>query len=429
MRNRWVVLVAAALALCPMDSPAQEQSASSPAADRSQQFFQTWGEGAYLAAIAAIEDDWQGDERLGNSYVQMRPALDGFVVLTEQRRGAVPPVDPADLVRYDGAVAADAIAEIVERAKATRIVILNETHDNPRDRAFVLAVAEALRPLGYSVYAAEALHNWGSQELVAERMATLVADGYPRRGDGWYVSEPMFGNLIRGVLALGYRPQSYEFSPPPDLVTSYSQMSMEEQVDLRERGQAENLAHAIAEAGPEAKFLIHVGYSHATERPIPIGSAGKQQEWMAAQLARLTGIDPLTIDQTDLTEFSYRPQTRSLHAALAGRVAGRPTVFLADGQPVSLGPNAEATDLQVVHPPIATVGGRPDWLQRTGRQPVTIPVELLPGSGRRLIQAFAEAEALEAVPVDQVLVRAGEVPPVIYVPAGMAIRWAVQEES
>lgn len=420
MRNQLVMLAAGLLALCPGLAPAQEQ----PTADRSQQFVEAWSKGHYLGAIAAIEDHWQGDERLRGSYTQMRPALDGFVV-RDSRRAPAGPADPAALARYDGAVAADAIAAIVERARTTRIVILNETHDNPRDRAFVLAVAEALRPLGYSVYAAEALANWGSGEQVAARAAALAERGYPLRGDGWYLTEPAFGSLVRGVLALGYRPQSYEYSPPADQATRLSQITMEERVALRERGQAENLARAIAAAGPDAKFLVHVGYTHATERPMPIGSEGKQQEWMAAQLARLTGIDPLTVDQADMSEFGQP----GLHAALAPRLAGRPRVFLADGRPVATGPNGQATDLQVVHPSITAIGGRPDWLQRTGRQAVAIPAALLPASGRRLVQAFAEGEAADAVPVDQVLVRAGEAPPLIYVPAGMAIRWAVQDDG
>lgn len=425
MRNRLVVLAGAALAPWAVPALAQEQPAA--AADRSQQFFRTWTAGEYLEAIAAIEDGWQADERLKSSYVQMRPALDGFVVMTEERRRPVPTVDPAELARYDGAEAKDAIAEIVERARRTRVVILNEAHDSPRDRAFVLAVAEALRPLGYSIYAAETLQNGGNDEQIAARMAALAADGYPRRGDGWYSSEPMFGNLIRGVLALGYRPLSYEYASMPEGVQAFSQLPRDEQVARREQGQAENLARAIAAAGADAKILIHVGYSHAAERPIEM--SGKRQEWMAARLARLTGIDPLTIDQTDLSEFAYWPATRSLHAALAPRLAGRPTVFLEDGRPVASGPNAAATDLQVIHPPVHTVGGRPDWLQRSGRQAVAIPTEMLPGAGRRLIQAFAQGEAAEAVPVDQVLVRAGEEPPLIYVPAGMAIRWAVQDEG
>lgn len=423
MQIHTLVLAAAALALSPLAAAAQDTPPPEPEADLSQQFFTTWGEGKYLAAIVAIEDRWQGDEQLGSSYVQMRPALDGFVVMTEQRLRPAPPVDPAELARYEEAEAADAIGAIVERAKATRVVILNETHDNPRDRAFVLAVAEALRPLGYTHYAAETLANWGNDDQKTERLNRLVTDGYPRRDTGYYSSEPMFGWLLRGVIRLGYQPVSYEFSPSPERAAVVAALPMLEQIAERERAQAENLARAIAEAGPEAKFLIHVGYSHAAERPLV--TFDREQEWMAAQFAKLSGIDPLTIDQTGLSEFS---QTRSLHAALAPRLAGKPAVFLAAGGPVVTGTYAEAMDLQVVHPPIATVGGRPDWLQRTGRKAIPIPDALLPDSGRRLIQAFAAHESADAIPVDQVLVRAGDAPPLIYVPAGTEIRWVVQED-
>jgi hypothetical protein len=234
----------------------------------------------------------------------------------------------------------------------------------------------------------------------------------------------MFGWLLRSVVRLGYRPIAYEFSPSPERGPAIAALPVLEQIAERERAQAENLARAIADAGPDAKFLIHVGYSHAAERPLV--TFGRQQEWMAAQLARLSGIDPLTIDQASLNEFS---QSRSLHAALARRLSGRPAVFLAAGGPVATGTYAEAMDLQVVHPPIETVVGRPDWMQRTGRQAVALPTDLLPAGGRRLIQVFAQDDATDAVPVDQVLVRAGQQPPLVYVPAGSALRWAAQDES
>ena len=56
-------------------------------------------------------------------------------------------------------LADDAIAEIVKRARKTRVVILNEAHDTSIGRAFGLEVARALRPLAYSLLAVEALSN------------------------------------------------------------------------------------------------------------------------------------------------------------------------------------------------------------------------------------------------------------------------------
>ena len=227
----------------------------------------------------------------------------------------------------------------------------------------------------------------------------------------------MFGYLVRRVMALGYRPVAYEAAYRPE----QDALSRGEQIALREQAQAENLAGALAAAGPEAKFLIHVGYGHAAERPPP-----GESEWMAARLARLTGLDPLTVEQTGVSEVAPTPQGRALYRALAARVGATPEVFMKNGAPLATGRLGAATDLQVVHPPVTSVDGRPDWLRHTGRIAVAIPAERLPAAGRRLVQAFVVGEADDAVPLDQALVVAGEEPPMLYVPDGVEVRWAVQ---
>ena len=227
----------------------------------------------------------------------------------------------------------------------------------------------------------------------------------------------MFGYLVRRAMTLGYRPVAYEIGASAPLLEA----SIEERIALREQAQAENLARALSEAGPDARILIHVGYAHAGERPLPPG----ETEWMAARLVRLTGLDPLTIEQTDVGEVAS-PRARALHAALASRV-DRPSVFMKDGAPIATGRLGEATDLQVVHPLVRAVDGRPDWLRDTGRVAAAIPAHLLPVQGRRLVQAFIAGEADDAIPIDQALVTAGEEPPVLYVPEGVEIRWQVQD--
>src|SRR5690606_27021613 len=209
--------------------------------------------------------------------------------------------------------------------------------------------------------------------------------------------DPMFGYLVRTAMTLGYRPVAYEAAYKPE----ENSLSQEEQIVAREQAQAENLARALAAAGPDAKFLIHVGYGHAAERPLPPGEV----EWMAARLAPLTDLDPLTIDQTEVSEVALRPQGRALHRALASRSRGGPMVFMKGDTPVATGRLGEATDLQVVHPYVIAVDGRPDYLRETGRRPIAIPQELLPAEGRRLVQVFAAGEAPDAIPLDQVLVR------------------------
>ena len=51
-----------------------------------------------------------------------------------------------------------------------------------------------------------------------------------------------------------------------------------------------------------------------------------------------------------------------------------------------------------------------------GRHPSDVPPSLLPKSGTRLIQAFLASEAQDAIPIDQVLVTAGQAPPKLMLP-------------
>lgn len=393
--------------------PASGQDTSAPLSDTEvqQAYFVGYGSGDYLGALAALENIEQSEWSpvLRFTYDQFRPVLDGFVVNAPAGRE----VSQEELDRLAAAEQRDAIAVIVERARDTRIVIVNETHDNPRDRIFVMELAEALAPQGFTHYAAETFVNFGTDEEREARMEAMRLRGYPVIEDGFYSRGSAFAYSITRIMAAGYRPVSYEWNPLPGDRPD----NPRDAVEMRESIQARYLAEAVAAAEPEAKFLIHVGYSHAAELPFPDG-----QTWMAHKLKALTGIDPLTIDQTDLSQYS-RPRH---HDVIAEQMGSDPVVLFEDGDPLLFGANAERMDLQVVHPPITAVGGRPDWLARTGRSAIPVPADLMPQQGRALVQVFQQGQGEDAVPIDQVLVNAGDAPPLLYVPADGGYRLAVQ---
>jgi hypothetical protein len=167
---------------------------------------------------------------------------------------------------------------------------------------------------------------------------------------------------------------------------------------------------------PHAKVLIYVGYDHAAEKSID-GNI-----WMAARLKRMTGIDPLTIDQTVLSPSGDAP----LYNALKSHLGTRSVVPTINAKPVRFGSLGQAVDLQVAHPPTRLIRGRPDWLWAMHRVPIEVPANLRPQTGRVLVQAFLANEDADAVPVDQVIVTAGRKPPPLLVPQG-PLRFAVRK--
>ncbi|RDE06977.1 hypothetical protein [Sphingomonas aracearum] len=325
-----------------------------------------------------------------------------------------PPADPAMLAQLAAARPRDAVAEIARRARDTRIVILNEAHFSPRDRAFALEVARALRPLGYSVLAAETFRNDPEAGQPATGGEQLQQDGIVRRSTGFYSADPVFANFLRGAHALGYRTVAYE--------QRRDQTTPDGGVPEREEAQAQNLL-AMLRANPAAKVLVYVGHGHVME-----GSSSAGPAMMAERLKRLSGIDPLTVDQVRLA--GLRPRLRVVQMAASARVGSRPAIFMKGDTPLILGDgDAGAVDLQVVHPLRSYRHGRPSWLATFGGRPVAIAPALLPTTGKRLIQAFDAAEPADAVPLDQVLVEAGKPAPMLLLPAGRRIRYAVQEPS
>ncbi|MHC4991708.1 MAG: hypothetical protein ACYTJ0_03430 [Planctomycetota bacterium] len=374
-------------------------------------------QGKYLAAVRAAEQSTADPAIRGQEIATMRSMVGddhGALAAMSSALGHQA-TTVAETSPLDACEALDALATIVEMARDRRVVILNEAHHVPMHRGFALRVARALRPLGFSYLAAETLKP---------DTAPLAERGFPLRSDGFYAAEPVFGDFLREALRLGYQPVAYEMTARSDATDPL------DRVNQREAAQCANLIERIFDRDPEAKVLIFVGYSHATEnvRSMP---DGREQAWMAARLARATGLDPLTIDQT--VQMALVPDDASSsdwrYAERRGWIK-RPTVFRrADGSFFVGGHYAGRVDMQVFHPRPKLVRGRPDWLLADGhRTAIAIPAEALPAEGRVLVQAFVAGEPDGAVPVDQVVVGAGGDAPALMLPPGDG-RIVVQDES
>lgn len=185
--------------------------------------------------------------------------------------------------------AAKVHAEITEQAKLTNLVMVNENHFMPQHRKFVYSLLPALRAIGYSYLALEALGHKQDSLLNLE-------GGFPVLETGFYTREQHFASLLRYAKTLGFKFVAYE-----------SNGSME-----REFAQAQNLYSKTFGLDKDAKVLLLGGIDHILEQPTENGKM-----WLGAILHDKYDIDPLTISQTHLNK--YRKSFQEEIAMVEGR--------------------------------------------------------------------------------------------------------------
>lgn len=284
--------------------------------------------------------------------------------------------------------AEDAVEVLVRAARESRAVVINEAHHVARHRVLTRRLLPQLRELGFTHFAAEALKE--SDGGLAER-------GYPTAATGYYLGEPLYADLIREALALGYEVVAYEKPGPPA---------------VREPGQAQNLAERIF-ADPDARALIHVGYSHNLESAESFGGAGA----MAWHLRELTGIDPLTIDQTRMRERGRSELEDPLFRKLVETFALESPAILVDGDGLPWQPPGANRDFTVFSPPTRDHQGRPHWLYETGgRRALALPGNVCAPSESCVVEAHFADEGDDAVPIDRIEARSSDSVPILVIP-------------
>ncbi|MDQ7076854.1 MAG: hypothetical protein Q9M45_03290 [Robiginitomaculum sp.] len=132
----------------------------------------------------------------------------------------------------------DVLKHIIEQARRTSVVIINEGHDKPYERAFVEALARGLKPLGYDYFVRKPLPMAGTRWMCV----TLRTKAFIRSKSGFYSNDPIFGREIRTIKALGYELVPYEQAWPDNQDMSGTPT---ERQSRREEAQANNLVNTI----------------------------------------------------------------------------------------------------------------------------------------------------------------------------------------
>lgn len=297
----------------------------------------------------------------------------------------------------------DAAGLVAEMAVGHRIVMVNEAHHDAHTRQLSIELLEKLKTQGFTYFAAEALGNDAGK---------MAARGYPIFSDGSeYLHEPIYGELVRQAIRLGYKIVPYD-SSSSDAAT-------------REHDQAVTLAREVFEKDPNAKLFVHAGYAHIDKG---VGRLGTLHP-MAMQLAAITGLTSVSVDQTQFRE--QIPSVEGPYQTLINAFKpDGPTVLVnrKTGRAWSASPSQY--DATVILPPSgmgAVESGylrpwafvtnnnrnqnmwtrvvnaqRPEWLKLDGlRRPYSISSTLCKTTLPCVVEARLYSESSEAVPMDR----------------------------
>jgi hypothetical protein len=125
---------------------------------------------------------------------------------------------------------------------------------------------------------------------------------------------------------------------------------------------------------------------------------------MGMAFKRISGIDPLTIDQASMTEESDFAYGKAFYDAYMQRFSlTSPSIALAGDQPINV-TSSELYDITVIHPQTTYRDARPTWLNLDARRQ---PIYIKPSNKNTfLIQSYYQLESFgsrpgQVIPADQ----------------------------
>lgn len=291
-------------------------------------------------------------------------------------RQAPQPQDHPSPLTDTGYTPRNALEAIPALARNYRAVFFNEAHNVPLTRSLTVQLLGRLRAEGFDYFAAETLSPTDTR---------LQSRGYPVEQSGFYTREPIAAEMVRTALKLGFKVIAYEAGPSAA-------------GDAREAEQARNLYRQVFQQDPHARLVVNAGYAHILESGSFLGGSS-----MAEHLYKLTGIDPLTVEQTVMFPHPSADDDHPYYIAVMRKLRPQtPIVFeTGNGKPWTL---RAGYDVTVFFPPQGLRHGRPTWLTLGGlRKPYYI-------SGNRcvrrypcLIEARYADETHDAIPADRLV--------------------------
>lgn len=269
----------------------------------------------------------------------------------------------------------DARSWILNRAASEKIVLFNENSAQLQQRAFFYTLLEDFYKLGYrylSLYWLNPILNPNTRPV----------DKYL----GYQVADPLAAEIVRQAKTLGFT-----------LITYGDSSITKRTANVQDAVHASKLA-ALFQQDTSSRVLVLDEQAHIAEKPIGDFTP------MATVFYRITGINPFTIDQTELCGGSSFEYGRYFYDELIKRVpVDQVSIAVRNKLPVSLLEN-DQYDLQLIFPPTKAVRNRADYLSLSGNRKETA---IQPAHRELfLVQAYYEEETLKIpyanlIPADQ----------------------------
>ncbi len=289
-------------------------------------------------------------------------------------------------------------AHINKIAKTEKALFFNEYPDHPQNRAFISTMLDDLYAAGFTYFFME--------DVVASDKE-LNNRAYPVINTGYFVKDPVYGDMIRQAMQKGFEIVSYEPSKAQigkamSIVkrsAKFSDPALLQQT-AKDWARAMNI-NRILKKDPSAKIVVLTSRGNIKE----VNSNGFKT--MASWFQSFTKINPVTIDQRTFTEKCKMDED----PLFAVRTVKEPSIFFYKNNPFIKQEKNTITettgkfvDLQIFFPRSSFRNDRPTWLEMNGYR---LHQEVNPdkyGMGKPcMVMAFrADEDMTFAVPVDAI---------------------------
>ncbi len=338
-----------------------------------------------LNQLRDLESVYMRSKQLKDSYIQTLGMLNSacgnyeetYKLWSQRESNNEQPVDSVAFDKYRP-VSAKKIMDSI--AKTNQIVILNEGHHIPQNRASTMQYLQIFYDNGFRYIAMESIRSRDS--LLNQRKYVDV------NKSGTYLFEPCYADLVRQALKIGFTIVPYEYEPKAKTMVE------------REEGQAENIMKRLLNDNPKAKLLMHVGYSHGLKfEPDP----QMKMAMMGYFLKKKSGTEPFVIEQFKQTEKAYRKDESTDYVYATKKYQLTEPCFFVNNEGKLWTKDSYAGDAELFLPRSIYKNQRPNWLAWGGKKREFLPnLKEVKVETPFLIQAFLVEESLNGVAVDQI---------------------------